>query len=209
MTSQGVGSWSGNHGGVTAKRYNGKNSRLITPLAFGAILMPVHPIEDRMERYHVRIAKDDLVFSASHFITFEPGVCERLHGHNYRVAVEIAGPLDANHYVVDFLALTAVVRGILADFDHRVILPTRSPRIRVVAGDEVEATFDRRRWVFPREDCLLLEIPNTTAELLAQHIARRLRDELAAKSCSRPDVVRVEIDECYGQSATCELAGED
>jgi hypothetical protein len=50
------------------------------------------------ERYHVRVAKDTLVFSAAHFITFAGNVCERLHGHNYRVAAEVAGPLDENHY---------------------------------------------------------------------------------------------------------------
>ena len=30
---------------------------------------------------------------AGHFITFENGESERLHGHNYRVAVEVTGPL--------------------------------------------------------------------------------------------------------------------
>ena len=48
------------------------------------------------EQYHVRIAKEELVFSAAHFITFAGDVCERLHGHNYRLAVEVAGPLDEN-----------------------------------------------------------------------------------------------------------------
>ena len=60
------------------------------------------------ERFRVRVTKDHLVFSAGHFITIEtPGgqICERLHGHNWRVAVEVAGPLDRNHYVFDFIAL--------------------------------------------------------------------------------------------------------
>ena len=73
--------------------------------------MPILPTESplrpyvTMEHYHVRIAKDYLVFSAAHFITYDGDVCERLHGHNYRVAAEVAGPLDENHYVVDFIAL--------------------------------------------------------------------------------------------------------
>ncbi len=54
------------------------------------------------DSFHVRIAKAEHVFSAGHFITFV-GHCERLHGHNYRVAVEVRGPLDENHLVVDFL----------------------------------------------------------------------------------------------------------
>ena len=57
------------------------------------------------ETYHVHVRKDFLVFSAAHFITFNGNVCERLHGHNYRVAVDVHGPLDENEYVVDFIAL--------------------------------------------------------------------------------------------------------
>src|SRR6266446_6703234 len=45
------------------------------------------------EHFHVRVTKDYLVFSAAHFITFAGNVCERLHGHNYRVAAEVEGQL--------------------------------------------------------------------------------------------------------------------
>src|SRR5215212_1007494 len=57
------------------------------------------------EYYSVRLDKEYLVFSAAHFITFNGNTCERLHGHNYRVRAEIHGPLDVNHYVIDFIAL--------------------------------------------------------------------------------------------------------
>ena len=48
------------------------------------------------ETYRVRLDKECHVFSAAHFITFHRDVCEELHGHNYRVAVEVDGPLDEN-----------------------------------------------------------------------------------------------------------------
>ena len=51
-------------------------------------------------RHIVRVTKDHLVFSAGHFITFNGDVCERIHGHNWRVAVEVEGSLDENHYVI-------------------------------------------------------------------------------------------------------------
>ena len=47
-----------------------------------------------MSDFHVRIADDDLVFSAAHFITLEGGACERLHGHTYRVAAEVYRPSE-------------------------------------------------------------------------------------------------------------------
>jgi 6-pyruvoyltetrahydropterin/6-carboxytetrahydropterin synthase len=150
--------------------------------------------------YHVRVTKDYLVFSAAHFITFNGNICERLHGHNYRVAAEVAGPLDENHYVVDFIAVRDALREIVTELDHFMLLPTEHPHIRVQAGDrEVEVTFEDRRWVFPRGDCVLLPVPNTTAEKLAEYIAKKLQGELEKRCGRRPQKVLIEVDECYGQ----------
>ncbi len=158
------------------------------------------------ELYRVRITKDHLVFSAGHFITFNGDVCERLHGHNYRVAAEVAGPLDANHYVVDFVALRQHLQRVVDELDHHMLLPTTHPLIRVVADEhEVEARFRDRRWVFPRGDCVLLPVPNTTSELLARYIAGRIVEALPGLGGEKITQVRVEVDECFGQMAVCTL----
>jgi 6-pyruvoyltetrahydropterin/6-carboxytetrahydropterin synthase len=152
------------------------------------------------ERYCVRIEKDTLVFSAGHFITFAGNVCERLHGHNYRVSAEVSGPIDENHYVVDFIALRDSLATIVRELDHYMLLPTRHPRIVVrVDEHEVTATFEDRRWVFPRGDCVLLDVPNTTAEMLARHIGQRLLAELQQRGLATPESLRIDVDECYGQ----------
>lgn len=158
------------------------------------------------EHYKVRVSKDYLVFCSAHFITYEGDTCERLHGHNYRAAVEVEGPLDENFYVVDFIALKNLVRKLTDELDHRMLLPTRSRFIRVeeTAGS-VDVRFEERRWQFPREDCVLLPVENTTAELLARWLGERVRDELTKRVGAVPPVVRVEVEESFGQSAVCEL----
>jgi len=161
------------------------------------------------ENYVVRISKDYLVFSAGHFITYDGDVCERLHGHNYRVSAEVHGPLDENHYVVDFIALRDTLKAIVDELDHHMLLPTEHDKIRVRAtDDEVEVTFEDRRWVFPRCDCILLPLANTTTELLGRYIGRRLLDALQSRTGTRPKFIRIEVDECEGQSAWCELRDE-
>jgi 6-pyruvoyltetrahydropterin/6-carboxytetrahydropterin synthase len=163
-----------------------------------------------MEHYQVRIANDYLVFSAGHFITVDEGTCEALHGHDYRVTAAVSGPLDENHYVIDFGVLRRELQAILEDLDHRVLLPTSHPQIRVTSNErEVTATFADRRWVFPRNDCRLLPVPNTTTELLAHLIGQYLRHRLEAKTGIRPALVRIELSEGYGQSAICELRTDD
>ena len=73
--------------------------------------------------YKVRVTKDHLIFCSGHFISYEGDKCERLHGHNYRTAVEVEGPLDENHYVFDFIALKKHTRAITDELDHRMMLP--------------------------------------------------------------------------------------
>ena len=162
-----------------------------------------------MEKYRVRLDKEYHVFSAAHFITFDGEVCEPLHGHNYRVAVEIDGPLDENYYVVDFIALRDSLKEITDELEHHMLLPLEHPAIRVSADDrEVEVTFEERRWVFPRCECALLPMPNTTAELLARYIGRRLLADLQQRTGSRPTRIQVSVDESNGQWGICELLDE-
>jgi 6-pyruvoyltetrahydropterin/6-carboxytetrahydropterin synthase len=152
--------------------------------------------------YRVRLEKEHHVFSAAHFITFNGDVCERLHGHNYRVAVEVEGPLDENQYVIDFIALRDELKTIIDELDHRVLLPTGHPLIRVAASEqEIEAVFtpDGRRWIFPRGDCVLLPVSNTTAELLAKYVGERLIGAIERRTGVSPERLQVAVDENHGQ----------
>jgi 6-pyruvoyltetrahydropterin/6-carboxytetrahydropterin synthase len=159
-----------------------------------------------MSDYHVRIANDDLVFCAAHFITLEGGGCERLHGHSYLVAAEIYGPLNDCGYVVDFLVVRDALKSIIAELDHRVLLPAQHPAIRLSSQHgEVEAIFADRRWVFPRDDCVLLPIANTTTEMLAQYIGERLAAAIKLSSGAAVARVRIEIGEGTGFAAVCDL----
>ena len=83
------------------------------------------------DQFKVRVTKDHLVFCSGHFISYAGHQCERLHGHNYRAAVEVDGDLDDNHYLFDFIALKRETQKITDTLDHRMLLPTESHLIRV------------------------------------------------------------------------------
>jgi len=161
------------------------------------------------EQYYVKIEKERLVFSAAHFITYDGNICEPLHGHNYHVAAEVRGPLDENHYVIDFITLRDALQEIVDRLDHRMLLPTEHPTIAVESrGQEVEVTHGDRRWVIPGADCVLLPVANTTAELLSRYIGQQLLETLEKRLGSRPTEVRIAVDECDGQWGVCELRDE-
>jgi 6-pyruvoyltetrahydropterin/6-carboxytetrahydropterin synthase len=84
-----------------------------------------------------------------------------------------------------------------------MLLPTQSDLIRVAErGPGVEVRYRDRLWVFPREDCVLLPLANTTAELLARHLGGRLLERLRAEHAFEPAALRVEVEESFGQMAT-------
>lgn len=160
-----------------------------------------------MPDFRVRVTKDYTVFCAGHFITYEGDRCETLHGHNYRAAASLEGPLNANHYVFDFVTFKKLLRAVCDRLDHRMLLPLHNPLIVVTQDDrEVEVVFRDRRYVFPREDCVLLPIANTTAELLAEWIAGELKAEIARSRTSGLTTLEVEVEETVGQTAYCRVA---
>src|SRR5690349_10468767 len=135
----------------------------------------------RRGEFRVSVSKDYLVFASAHFITMSGHRCEGLHGHNYRARVTIEGALsEENWFVFDFVELKRIMRTLCDEIDHLVLLPTNSSRIQVVEdGDRVTVAVDGQpRYVFPRRDCALLPIPNTTVEMLAQLLTQRLRGQL-------------------------------
>lgn len=154
--------------------------------------------------FRVAVTKDYLVFPAAHFITLVGHRCEPLHGHNYRVAVALDGTVDEEcWYVVDFSVVKQLMRRLCEELDHKVLLPTENPKLRIEErGDMVHVAFEgAARYVFPRNECVLLPIPNTTVEMLAQHLVQRVIAEFRAQGTATLTAVEVEVEENFGQSA--------
>lgn len=155
-----------------------------------------------MRRYRIEVTGDDLTFCSAHFLTFGGGASESLHGHNYRVTVGLGGELDAHRMVHDFVDLRQRIRRLLDALDHRVLLPSKSPSLEVTRGDgAVCAVREEKEYRFPESDVVLLPVENTTAEMLASHIADALAEELVELGAGPGDLV-VELEEGPGQVAS-------
>jgi 6-pyruvoyltetrahydropterin/6-carboxytetrahydropterin synthase len=156
--------------------------------------------------FRVTVTKDYLVFSSAHFITFAGHRCEGLHGHNYRVAVTIEGALNQEAwFVFDFVELKRIMKRLCDEIDHLVLLPLESDRVGVEEnGETVHVSVDGKpRYLFPRKDCALLPIPNTTVEMLAQLLTDRLEAQLRTTGVQGLTAIEMEVEEIFGQSATC------
>ncbi|MBX6331086.1 MAG: 6-carboxytetrahydropterin synthase [Gemmatimonadaceae bacterium] len=155
-------------------------------------------------QFKITVDKDYLVFAAAHFITFAGHRCEALHGHNYRVGITAEGAIDeSSWYVLDFSVLKQLTKRLCDEIDHKVLLALENPKLQVTEqGDSVHVAYEGTpRYVFPRSDCALLPIPNTTVEMLAQHLAARVRAELNAMQIAHLTAIELEVEENFGQSA--------
>jgi 6-pyruvoyltetrahydropterin/6-carboxytetrahydropterin synthase len=154
--------------------------------------------------FSVSVAKDYLVFSSAHFITFAGHRCEALHGHNYRARATVEGALDEETwFVFDFVVLKHLMKKLCDEIDHKVLLPLENPKVQVTeAGDTVDVAVEGKpRYRFPRIDCALLPVPNTTVEMLAELLAGRLRALLEEMGARGLTAIEIEVEENIGQWA--------
>jgi 6-pyruvoyltetrahydropterin/6-carboxytetrahydropterin synthase len=150
--------------------------------------------------YRVTVERNTLRFAAAHFAT-GGGACERLHGHNYDVTVEIEGELTDDGWVIDFAVLKSLTRELCQELDHRFLLQRDSKLLDIEEHESKwKIRFGDRGWVFPKSDVVALPIENSTAEQLARWFADRLRGGLAARGAANLTSITIGIEEQPGQA---------
>ncbi|RJQ49136.1 MAG: 6-carboxytetrahydropterin synthase QueD [Gammaproteobacteria bacterium] len=70
-------------------------------------------------RYTLKIVED---FASAHTLRDYPGDCNRMHGHNWKIEVEVvAQRLDAAGMGVDFKVIKQATRSLARQLDHRYL----------------------------------------------------------------------------------------
>ncbi len=70
-------------------------------------------------RYTLKIVED---FASAHTLRDYPGDCNRMHGHNWKIEVEVAAEqLDALGMGVDFKVIKNATRALAKKLDHRYL----------------------------------------------------------------------------------------
>ena len=140
---------------------------------------------------------------------FPDGSKERLHGHNYTVALALSVDRIELAAMIPFAPVKAAIAELCQTFREHVLLATENPFFALIRDDsELEFTLCGDRYVLPRRDALLLPIDNISVESLAAHVAVVLRDRLAGLDV-HARALEVTVEESPGQGASCtlELAG--
>jgi 6-pyruvoyltetrahydropterin/6-carboxytetrahydropterin synthase len=152
--------------------------------------------------FAISVDPGELHFNAAHFITFDNS-CENLHGHNFHVRIEARGENDADDLVVDFVLLTRLASDICAGLNDKVLLPANSDVVSLNRRDSqlYISSYDKQ-FMLPEDNCYLLPVSNTTAEMLAWYIGERLLEALrqqdAATNVGELEIAVEEADRQWG-----------
>jgi len=69
----------------------------------------------------VRIGKE-FVWEMSHRLPFHEGPCKNIHGHTYKMLLELVGEVNENRMLIDFYDIEQIVRPFLDKIDHAFLV---------------------------------------------------------------------------------------
>ncbi len=138
-------------------------------------------------------------WEGAHRLPWHEGLCRNLHGHSYRMVVELEGEPDARGMVMDFQDLKKVLTPLIDAWDHAVLIAASDTElIRLM-----EQT-DWKRVVLPFD---------TTAENLCLYVADYLCEQggavLQAHRVHRVRVRLAETGTCYAEAERAVTVEQD
>jgi 6-pyruvoyltetrahydropterin/6-carboxytetrahydropterin synthase len=153
----------------------------------------------------ITIARDQYKFSCAHMTVFPDGSKERLHGHNYTVAIALELTDTSFAKIIPFAAIREALGQLCSSWKEHVLLAAHNPHYELVHhdDDEIEFKLCGKRYVMPSEDVMVLPIDNIAVEPLAGHCAEVLKAKLAdVLALPHVRALEVTVAESPGQGAT-------
>ncbi len=77
----------------------------------------------------MKIAKE-FRWEMGHRLPEHTGLCRNIHGHSYKLIVELEGELNENGMIIDFYDLGLIVKPIIDRLDHSFLCQTNDTIVR-------------------------------------------------------------------------------
>lgn len=128
-------------------------------------------------------------WEAAHRLPWHEGQCKYVHGHSYRMMVEVEGETDDRGMLIDFKHLKRVLKPLIEKWDHATLIANYDKELR-----EAIESLGSRYYVLPFD---------STAENLCTYVAHFLGTEAYdVLKKHRVDAIRVRVYEtetCYAE----------
>jgi len=132
-------------------------------------------------------------WEAAHRLPWHEGVCRNLHGHSYRMTVELEGEPDERGILMDFKVIKHLLAPLVEEWDHAML---------VSDSDEMLCDVARRTgWKH-----VMLPFDSTAENLSAfvsNFLARTQADVLRASGVQKVRVRIAETETSYAEAEQC------
>ncbi len=121
-------------------------------------------------------------WEAAHRIPWHEGKCKNLHGHSYKMIVELEGDTNQNGIVMDFSELKDIVKPYIQLIDHTTLISANDTELLEV--------FESKRWKYH-----LLPFDSTAENLCYYFSGIIIKDHIELLSRNKIIAVNVKIAE--------------
>lgn len=145
-------------------------------------------------KFEVSVQAPGMKFNCGHFIAYR-GFRERLHGHNYTVAVKIGGVVGPDGYVLDFGDIKRSAREVCKSLDEHLIVPMRSDVLDITQEGPsiIIRCEDGSEFKIPRSDCQCLPIVHSSAEEITCYLWQCIVDKVTIPLLKKRGATWVEV----------------
>ncbi|AAL80343.1 6-carboxytetrahydropterin synthase [Pyrococcus furiosus DSM 3638] len=110
-------------------------------------------------------------FDSSHLLDLPyESKCKRIHGHTYRIEIEIYGDINEQGMIFDFNHLSDLIK----ELDHKIIVSKNwiEEREEFIVVKKNQKTLE-----IPRSEVVVIDKPNVTAEYLAEWFVEKILEK--------------------------------
>ncbi|MFH0735500.1 MAG: 6-carboxytetrahydropterin synthase [bacterium] len=136
----------------------------------------------------MKIAKE-YKWEMGHRLTFHKGKCKNLHGHTYKMRVELTGECDVNGMVLDYYNIDDLIFPVLEELDHGVIVYKNDVDLinllKVINS----------KHVILNNEC--------TAENITKYILERIKKTAFPNNISSVKIRLYETGDAYAEDSVC------
>lgn len=116
-----------------------------------------------------------VTIAAAHFVHTTETPCKRIHGHNWKINVEINGTIQKDGMVIDFTRIKEIINSL----DHKFLIPSQSIGVRNSGYKYMVELYDLNTGyiyaVVPNECIQMVDVPVITAEYLAEFLYNAIK----------------------------------
>ena len=128
----------------------------------------------------IELHKEELKFSAGHFMIFSASKRESMHGHDYMLNVAFHTLIKNNGMSFDCRLYKQKLLKLCQALDYRFLLPSQSEHLRLEdASDEWIAHFGQETFSFLKKDAVVLPVCNITLEELSNWFLQQITQDHA------------------------------